>query len=141
MDFWYVVRSKTSIPQYCSNYYLAQAVARNIERRYCVPTTIENYNNQTPMLLQNMNGGCRVFMLELCQREYLVNWIFLDETLKVIWPDRHHASIKNRIAEYWKSAENDKKYDSFNKFHTPLGSLCLTLNQAEQFYNSIVLGK
>lgn len=135
---WYVVQAEGIKPHFCSNYYLATAVANNIERRYNVNTLIEAYNDTLPLLAQNTKGTAASFQLKkvfnltpLTFPKRYRKTVILPGEIAVSW-DSLDLTIPKLIKSDYEKANREKTYDNFYKFHTGLGSLCMTEKQMEK---------
>lgn len=143
--YWYVVQAEGIKPHFCSNYYLATAVANNIERRYNVNTSIEAYNDSIPVLAQNTKGTAaspqlsKVFYLTPLywpRRERKT--YTLPGEIAVSW-DVGDTKVPQLIKSDYEKANKEKIYDNFYKFHTGLGSLCMTEKQMEKLLEFSVM--
>ena len=136
--YWYVVQAAGIKSHFCCNYYLAIAVANNIERRYNVNTAIGAYNDSTPVLALNTKGTVASVQLKKVFNLTPMYWpkrqrrtVILPGEIAVSW-DISDTSIPRLIKSDYERAKKEKIYDDFYKFHTALGSLCMTEKQMEK---------
>ena len=130
--YWYVVQAEGIRPHFCGNYYLAAAVANNIERRYEVNTTIERYNDTLPVLA--LNGSQLTKSFNLTPFTFPVTrrkTITLPGEVTVSWNEAD-TKIPQYLKEDYEKAVKEKTYDNFYKFHTGVGTLCMTQKQMEK---------
>lgn len=137
--WWYKVSSEGYANHYCSNYYLAYSVLKNLEKRYHTIGKIEQYKDEDIIIVKNGKfGNDKVFNLNLDTYGYGARFetCILDQ-LQVKYIPIHAKYWLDCISNVYQEESVHKKYDNFYKIHTNLGTLCLTSNQILDLMNEL----
>lgn len=139
VDFWYVVQAEGCRPHFCSNYYLAQAVVRNLKERYAAGAEICRLS-QHPLDNLTTSNAPRVFFLDRGSMSHRrpIKTLSLPEDINVSWLAHEQELIRKILVDEFPLAA--KKYGSFFKIHCNPNTLCLTMRQGQWLYDCIVKG-
>lgn len=132
-NFWYIVHAEECRPHFCSNYYLAQAVKRNLLERYGKHARITKIHGESLA-----KDRPRVFFLDQGSQSHRRPYknLALSENVVVSWLAHEEEEIQRVLEQEFPLAPF--KYGSFHKIHCSTNTLCLTFDQAQALYDCVV---
>lgn len=123
---WFVVTDDTIRPHFCSSYYLAQAVVKNLRERYGIEPKISGIDSDRAFH----------FSVGLMSNRPPTKVMVLPDKLTLSWLLSEELFLRKSVEDF---PLQKGKYDGqFYKIHSHSGTVCLTLQQGDILYDCVV---